>query len=166
MRRAIVIVGPPGAGKSTAGRAAAAQLGLSFADLDEEIERLRGRPIDEVFREGEATFRALELFVLPPLLRATQVIAAGAGVVDGARARALLASGPCVLLDVEAEVALGRLGFGRPWLAEAQDRRARYLERERDRRERRATLVQARVAGDGALADVVGALAQVLRRLA
>lgn len=58
----IVLVGLPGAGKSTAGRIAAERLGWTFVDLDEEIVRAAGgRPVPELFAtEGEPAFRARE----------------------------------------------------------------------------------------------------------
>jgi shikimate kinase len=58
----IVLVGLPGAGKSTAGRLVAERLGWAFVDLDEEIVReAGGRPIPELFRaEGEPAFRERE----------------------------------------------------------------------------------------------------------
>ena len=58
----IVLVGLPGAGKSTAGRRAAERLGWAFVDLDEEIVRAAGgRTIPELFAtEGEPAFRERE----------------------------------------------------------------------------------------------------------
>jgi shikimate kinase len=58
----IVLVGLPGAGKSTAGRLAAERLGWTFVDLDEEIVRAAGgRGIPELFAtEGEPAFRERE----------------------------------------------------------------------------------------------------------
>ena len=58
----IVLVGLPGAGKSTAGRLAAGRLGWEFVDLDEEIVRMAGgRGVAEIFAtEGEAAFRERE----------------------------------------------------------------------------------------------------------
>lgn len=58
----IVLVGLPGAGKSTAGRLAAERLGWAFVDLDEEIVRAAGgRPVAELFAtEGEPAFRERE----------------------------------------------------------------------------------------------------------
>ena len=56
----LVLVGMPGCGKTTLGRAAAELLGRRFVDLDAEIERRHG-PIPEIFsRQGEAAFRDME----------------------------------------------------------------------------------------------------------
>lgn len=58
----IVLVGLPGAGKSTAGRLTAERLGWAFVDVDEEIVRAAGgRSIPRLFaEEGEEAFRARE----------------------------------------------------------------------------------------------------------
>src|SRR5262249_10128391 len=57
----VVLVGFMAVGKTTLGRALAAQLGWDFVDLDDEIEAAAGRTIAELFRdEGEAAFRARE----------------------------------------------------------------------------------------------------------
>jgi shikimate kinase len=57
----LVLVGLPGAGKSTVGPLVAARLGWRFVDLDQEIERSEARPVAEIFaRDGEPAFRALE----------------------------------------------------------------------------------------------------------
>ncbi len=57
----IVLIGMPGSGKSTVGKALAALTGRRLVDLDEEIEKAAGRSIPEIFAEsGEAAFRAME----------------------------------------------------------------------------------------------------------
>lgn len=57
----LILVGLPGVGKSTIGRAAARWLGRAFLDFDEEIERRSGMEVREIFRlKGEEHFRAME----------------------------------------------------------------------------------------------------------
>ncbi len=57
----LVLVGLPGSGKSTVGRAVAEALGRNFLDFDTEIERRQGTSIAEVFAaRGEGYFRDLE----------------------------------------------------------------------------------------------------------
>lgn len=57
----VCLVGFMGCGKSTVGKLLAERLGWTFVDLDEEIERLAGRAIPEIFeRDGEPQFRDLE----------------------------------------------------------------------------------------------------------
>lgn len=57
----LVLVGLPGSGKTTVGRALAEALGRTFLDFDAEIERRAGATIAEIFAaSGEAYFRKLE----------------------------------------------------------------------------------------------------------
>jgi shikimate kinase len=57
----LYLVGFAGSGKSTVGRQAAQQLHFQLLDSDHEIERLRGRPVTQIFAEdGETAFRGLE----------------------------------------------------------------------------------------------------------
>jgi shikimate kinase len=57
----LILVGLPGSGKSTVGRAVAAALGWPFVDLDAEIVAREGRPISAIFAsDGEPRFRELE----------------------------------------------------------------------------------------------------------
>jgi shikimate kinase len=58
----LILVGLPGVGKTSIGRAAARQLGRRFLDFDEEIERRSGMNVREIFRlKGEEHFREQEL---------------------------------------------------------------------------------------------------------
>ena len=57
----LYLVGFMGCGKTTIGRLAAARLGWSFADLDDDIEAAEGATISEIFaKRGEAEFRRIE----------------------------------------------------------------------------------------------------------
>ena len=57
----VVLVGMPGSGKSTVGRALAEQMGREFVDMDEVIVELAGKSIPDIFREdGEEAFRRIE----------------------------------------------------------------------------------------------------------
>jgi shikimate kinase len=57
----VVLVGLPGSGKTSVGRALAAHLERPFLDFDEEIERREGHPVSRIFAErGEGYFRTLE----------------------------------------------------------------------------------------------------------
>src|SRR5205085_10546935 len=58
---AVVLIGPPGAGKSTVGALLAARLGVGYRDTDADIVATAGKPIAEIFvDEGEPHFRELE----------------------------------------------------------------------------------------------------------
>ena len=81
--RNLLLVGMPGCGKSTVGRALAGRLGRPLVDLDSEIEAEAGCPIPEIFaREGEEGFRQREHRILCREARESgRVIATGGGVV-------------------------------------------------------------------------------------
>jgi shikimate kinase/3-dehydroquinate synthase len=113
-----VFVGFMGAGKSTAARIAAAELGVEALDSDRELERSLGEPIESWFdREGEAAFRAREEEVVLDLLGrdGARVIALGGGALGSERVREAVAAHTVVHLEVGAEEAWHRAsGKGRP----------------------------------------------------
>lgn len=78
----IVLIGMPGCGKSTVGRALAQKLGREFVDADEALVKRYG-PIPEIFKtKGEDAFRKMETEVLSDLGRQKSlVIATGGGCV-------------------------------------------------------------------------------------
>ncbi|HIU42710.1 MAG TPA: shikimate kinase [Candidatus Ventrousia excrementavium] len=88
----IALIGMPGCGKTTVGRALADLLGRPFYDADEQIEARAGRKIPDIFaQDGEAAFRKLETEVLAELSRQSgAVIATGGGVVTREENRDLL----------------------------------------------------------------------------
>jgi shikimate kinase len=117
----VVLVGPPGAGKSTVGAALAQRLGLPLHDTDAAIEAAQGRSITDIFVEdGEPAFRALERAeVARAVADEAGVLAVGGGApVDPATAQ-VLASQTVVFLDVGIADAAKRVGFdrSRPLLA-------------------------------------------------
>jgi shikimate kinase len=69
----------PGSGKTVVGRELAGVVGHTFVDLDEEVERLAGRPLIELFAEGEQTFRAVERRALEETLQSGGVVVATGG---------------------------------------------------------------------------------------
>lgn len=109
----LILVGLPGAGKTTAGRLAARLLGRPFLDLDAEIERREGRPVAELFASrGEGYFRECEWAVTAELRDAAEplVLAPGGGWVTVPGVVALLRPpGRIIYLDVSPARALERL---------------------------------------------------------
>ena len=87
--RNIALIGMPGSGKSTTGKALAKALGRKFIDLDEELVRRAGRSIPDIFAaDGEAVFRRMETEVVRDICRSSGlVIATGGGVVTQERNR-------------------------------------------------------------------------------
>jgi shikimate kinase len=116
-----VLVGPPGAGKSTVGAAVAELLGVPFADADTIIEAKAGKPIPEIFfDDGEETFRALERETIAEALTGFDgVLALGGGAILHEPTRDLLRAHTVVYLSVQLPDAVKRvgLGAGRPLLA-------------------------------------------------
>lgn len=98
MKKHIVLVGLPGAGKTTVGRLVAEQLGAGFVDVDAILERREGKPIVMIFAEkGEGAFREMERREMDTALAsAAAVIAPGGGwaaqpgAISGAQDRALV----------------------------------------------------------------------------
>ncbi|WP_305786680.1 shikimate kinase [Symbioplanes lichenis] len=116
-----VVVGPPGAGKTTVGQAVAALLGVDFADTDHLIEAAAGKPIPDIFiDEGEVAFRALEKTTVAGALETFGgVLALGGGAILDPGTRDLLRPHKVIFLSVELPDAVKRvgLGAGRPLLS-------------------------------------------------
>ncbi len=111
----LVLVGPPGAGKSTLAVLLAERLGLASRDTDDDVARTAGKSIAELFLDdGEQAFRALESnAVRVALAEHDGVLALGGGAVLDPDVRELLAGHLVVFLDVSITGAAPRVGFNR-----------------------------------------------------
>ena len=118
-----VLIGPPGAGKSSVGRQLAKLWECDIFDSDAEIERISGKKIADIFTDdGEVAFRSIERdVVLGALQTQSGVIALGGGsVLDESVADYLRGSSlPVLYLEVSISHAAPRVGFNkeRPLLA-------------------------------------------------
>lgn len=117
MKPLAILIGPPGAGKSSIGTELASLLGVSFTDTDKKVEEVAQKSISDIFVEsGEDHFRALELQVLESALADTDgVLSLGGGAPLSDQAQNLLRSSgaPIIFLDVSLSAAAPRIGFNR-----------------------------------------------------
>ena len=114
VRPRVVLVGPPGAGKTTIGSLVAVALGVPFRDTDADIVATAGKPISDIFVEdGEEAFRALERAAVATALSSFDgVLALGGGAILAEPTRELLRGHTVVYLSVELADAVARIGLG------------------------------------------------------
>ena len=112
-----ILIGPPGAGKSSVGKALGQRLSTNFADTDLLIEKQSGLRVSEIFLDkGEPFFRELEReIVLRELADFDGVLALGGGAVmnPDVEQALRLSSDPIFFLDVSLSSAAPRIGFNR-----------------------------------------------------
>ncbi len=114
MTPVVVLVGPPGAGKSTVGGLLADRLGVPLRDTDEDVESRAGKSVADIFvDDGEQRFRELESeSVAAALCEHDGVVSLGGGAVLAESTRKLLADHRVVFLDVGLAEAASRVGLG------------------------------------------------------
>ena len=116
MKKHIVLIGLPGAGKTTAGPLVAAELKTRFVDLDELIEQEQGLSVRDIFvQQGERAFREMEQAVAARVFEKEPLVmapgggwSAQPGAIERAQARGFI-----VYLRTSPELAAQRVGQGR-----------------------------------------------------
>ena len=111
----IVLVGVPGAGKTTVGKLLAKDLGIDFFDSDQVIESRSGKSVSDIFtQDGEPAFRKLEHDVIVELLDSNNVVLAlGGGSLGNDETRAKVKDATTVWLVAGLAQAVDRVGMNR-----------------------------------------------------
>ena len=111
----IVLVGVPGAGKTTVGKLLAKNLGINFFDSDQVIESRAGKSVSDIFtQDGEPAFRKLEHDVIVELLDSNNVVLAlGGGSLGNDETRAKVKDATTVWLVAGLAQAVDRVGMNR-----------------------------------------------------
>lgn len=109
----LVLIGSPGAGKTSVGRRVAERLGVDFADADALIEGAAGMTVSDIFvTQGEDQFRQLEAdTVATALAERTGVLSLGGGAVMREETRERLRGTRVVWLRVSVADAASRVGL-------------------------------------------------------
>jgi shikimate kinase len=118
----VILIGPPGAGKSAVGPLVAARLGVEFRDTDAEVGAAAGKPVSDIFIEnGEEAFRELERAAVARALDERGalrehggVLALGSGAVLDDGVQQMLAGLPVVYLSAGFGTVTRRIGLDRP----------------------------------------------------
>lgn len=113
----VILIGPPGAGKTTLGHALGALLEIEFSDTDSLIEDQEKKSISEIFvDQGEEYFRGVEKsLVLDALVNSKGVLALGGGAPLSVEVQSALKNSglPIMYLEVSLATAAPRIGFNR-----------------------------------------------------
>lgn len=111
-----ILIGPPGAGKSTVGVLLARRLGLSFTDTDEMVEEAAGKPVADIFiTDGEPAFREMERVAVARALAAGPgIVALGGGAIMDPGTQERLAGQRVVYLETGFAAAAKRIGMDQP----------------------------------------------------
>jgi shikimate kinase len=164
-RPALILVGPPGSGKSTVGQLVADRLGCGFKDFDDDLRAAHGLEAGELVVElGRERFQELEVELLRTVLVDFDgVLALGGGTPTAPGAAELLAGHRVVFLDVDLENLLKREGLVplHPWLMPNPRAQLRQLLVERRPVYESVASVTVPTSGrspDDVLADVLSAL--------
>ncbi len=111
----IVLVGVPGAGKTTVGKLLADSLKQEFFDSDQVIETKVGKSVSDIFtQDGESVFRSLEHDVIIQLLQSRNgVLALGGGALGNTDTRNAVKGATTIWLVAGLAQAVDRVGMNR-----------------------------------------------------
>jgi len=130
----VVLIGPPGSGKTRLGKRVAKSLGIPFVDTDKVVVAQHGA-IAKIFEErGEPHFRALEREAVVAAIAQDAVVSLGGGAILDPATQADLEDRRVALITVSAEAVESRIsGNKRPlvsgiesWSALVEARRETY----------------------------------------
>jgi len=165
----VVLIGPPGAGKSSVGALLASRLGVVFADTDDIVAAAAGKPVGDIFVEdGEPEFRELERAAVARGLDTVKpdggVLALGSGAVLDPDVRRMLAGQLVVYLEADFATVARRIGMDRPRVVVPGNPRGRLRAMLEERRPVYAELASVIIQTDGRAPEEVAAdLAKRLR---
>jgi shikimate kinase len=128
-RPAVVLVGPPGAGKSTVAARLGRVLDLPVRETDADVEDSAGMSVPDFFvDQGEQAFRELErAAAVAGLSDHRGILVLGGGAVMDPLTEAALAGHTVVFLDVNITDAAKRVGFNRDRPVGLGNPRAQWL---------------------------------------
>ncbi|MCU1421596.1 MAG: aroK [Microbacteriaceae bacterium] len=139
MTAKLVLIGPPGAGKTRLGKRVSRILATPFVDTDRTVVSAHG-PIATIFAEqGEAAFRRYEREAVADALDRDAVVSLGGGAVLDADTQRDLDGLPVVLVTVSPEAVENRIGTKRPLLTGGIESWKALFESRRELYERLAT---------------------------
>ena len=112
---AIVLIGVPGAGKTTVGALLAQRLNLDFVDSDEQIEKQTGKTISDIFvQDGETTFREIEKEAISEALSGDRIVlSVGGGALMNEETRSRIKNHTVIWLKTGLTQAVDRIGMNR-----------------------------------------------------
>jgi shikimate kinase len=113
-----ILIGAPGAGKTTVGASLARELGCEFADSDQLVEAAHGQSVSDIFvTQGESVFREWEHHAITKAVRGFDgVLSLGGGAVMNSDTASELkkSNAPIFWLEVSSSIAFRRAGLSAP----------------------------------------------------